>query len=120
MEHLVDGGQWQRPDRMAEMSQDRCLCEGALGSEERHLQRLLLREACWHDLAEEAQDFLVPQRTRVALTGHAEHLGLTLGPIEVDSPTLAGLGNTNPLRQTRAVIDQLMDLLVDRIDLTTN
>ncbi len=57
----------ERAHRMAEVLEHRRLRERALGAEKPDLQRLLLRQARRHDFAEQAQDFLVAQRTLVAL-----------------------------------------------------
>ena len=65
VKHLVDRGQRQRAHRGAEMLQHGGLGERALGSQECDLERLLLREARGHDLAEQPRDFLVAQRPRL-------------------------------------------------------
>ena len=59
VEHLVDRRQRQRAHRMAEVRVHGGLRERAFRAEERDLQRLLLREARGHDLAEQPQHFLV-------------------------------------------------------------
>ena len=66
--------------------------EGALGPEVGDLQRLLLRQAGRHDLAEQPQDLLVAQRALCALGAaqrHAQHLRLALGPVEIDQVAVA-------------------------------
>jgi hypothetical protein len=61
VEDLFDRRQRQRPHRVAEILEHRLLREGALGPEVTDLQCVLLGEARRHDLAEQPQDFLVPQ-----------------------------------------------------------
>src|ERR1700733_10859880 len=117
MKHLVDGGEWQRPDGMPEMSQDRGLGERTLRSQESHLQGLLLREAGGHDLAEQPQDLLIAKRSGVALAGHAQHLRFTLGAVEVDRTALTRLRDADQLRETRPIVDEAVDLFVDGVDL---
>ena len=93
VEHFVDRGERQRAHRVAEVLERRGLRERAFGPEETHLERLLLREAGGHDLAEQAQDFFGAQRTLVPLARHAQHLRLALGPVEVDRVAVGVLGD---------------------------
>jgi len=84
LEHLIHGRQRQGAHRMTKMPEHRLLCERALGPEERHLQRLLLRQAGRHDFAEQPHDLLVAQRARIARKREAQHLGLAFRPIIVN------------------------------------
>jgi hypothetical protein len=56
----------------------RGLGEGALRSQERDLERLLLRKTRRHDLAEQAHHFRIAQRTRRCARA-AQDLCLALG-----------------------------------------
>ena len=88
------------------MRQHRGLSEGGLGPEERNLQRLLLREAGRHDLAEQPHDLLIAQRAAVALARPAQHLRLTLRAVEVDRMAPAALGDADLLRKSRPLVQQ--------------
>src|SRR3569833_970962 len=101
---------------MPEMAQHRALRECPFGAQESYFQRLLLREAGGHDLAEQPQDLLVPQRAVITLAGHTQNLRLALRPVKVDRASLLGLRDAHELRQARTVTDELVDLLVDRVD----
>ena len=121
VEHLVDGTERERARRVAEMFVDRGLREGALGAEEADLERFLLGEAGRHDLAEQPYHLVVAQRTRlarlgVALERHAQHLSLSLGPVEVDEPSLLALRDAHRPREARALVEQRVQLAVDGID----
>ena len=83
VEYLVDRRHGQRVHRVAEVLEHRRLRERALRSEVRDLERLLLREAGRHQLAEQPHHFFVAQRPFVALDDLAQHLRLALGPIEL-------------------------------------
>ena len=52
----------------------------------------------------------------VALARRAQHLRLALGPVEVDRAPAGGLGDADLLREPRALADQRVDLLIDRVD----
>ena len=90
-------GERQRAHRVAEVLEHRLLRERAFGTEERDLERLLLRQARRHDLAEQPHDLFVAQRPLVALERLAQHLRFALRLVEVggaralrerfDSPT---------------------------------
>ena len=80
------------------------------------LERLLLGQARGHDLAKQARNLLITQRPLVALQGPAQHLGLTLGPVEVDGVAVAVLGDAGLLGQPRALADQFLQVLIERID----
>ncbi len=64
--HLVDGALRDSFHRMTEMLEHRFLREGALRPEKCHLQRLLQRQACGHDLAKQARHLLFAQRPLIA------------------------------------------------------
>jgi hypothetical protein len=96
------------------------LGKGALGSQEGHFQRLLLRQAGRHDLAEQARDFLVPQRTLVASQGLLQNLRLALRPVEIHRGARGRLGDADALRQARPFVDQRVNPRVDRIDAVAN
>ncbi len=91
-------GSAQGAHRMPEVLVDRLLRERALRPEEGDFQRLLLREAGGHDLAEQPQDLLVPQRPLVPLERGPQHLRLALRPVEVDRMPVRVLGNADLLR----------------------
>ena len=69
---------------MAEVLEHRRLRERALGPQIRDFQRLFLREARGHQLAEQAHHLLVAQRAVVALDDFAQHLRFALGTVELD------------------------------------
>ena len=117
VEHLVDRRQRQRAHRVAEVLEHGGLRERALGPEEADLQRLFLREAGGHDLAEQPQDFFVAQRTLVALARHAQHLRFALGAVEIDGVAVGVLGDADLPRELRALVEQRVDLRVDGVDL---
>ena len=117
VEHLVDRGERQRAHRMAEMLERGGLRERALGPEITHLERLFLREAGGHDLAEQPQDFLGAQRTLVPLARHAQHLRLALGAVEVDGVAVGVLGDADLARELRAVVEQRVDARIHAVDL---
>ena len=58
VKHLIHRAQRQRAHRVTEMLQHRGLGEGAFGTQERDLERLLLRQARGHDFAEQPQHLL--------------------------------------------------------------
>ncbi len=69
------------------MLEHRLLRERALGAEKAHLERLLLRKAGGHDLAEQPKDLLVAERpplAAVALERVVQHLGFALRSVEID------------------------------------
>ena len=99
VEHLVHRRQRQRAHRVAEVLERGGLRERALGPEVADLERLFLREAGRHDLAEQPQDFLGAQRTLVPLARHAQHLRLALGPVEVDRVAVGVLGDADLARE---------------------
>ena len=57
VKHLVDRRQRQRAHRGAEVLEHGRLGESAFGTQERHLERFLLREAGGHDFAEQVARF---------------------------------------------------------------
>ena len=93
------------------------LRERALGPEVADLERLFLREAGGHDLAEQAQDFLGAQRTLVPLARHAQHLRLALRAVEIDGVAVGVLGDADLAREARAVVEQLVDARIHGVDL---
>jgi hypothetical protein len=101
---------------MTEMLEHRRLREGALRTEEGHLEGLLLRKARRHDLAEQAHDFFVTQRTLIAAHRVAQHLRFTLGPVEIHHLAGGRLGNAHLLGQSRPLVDEPVDTRIDGID----
>ena len=101
VEHFVHRRERQRAHRVAEVLERGGLRERALGPEVADLERLFLREAGGHDLAEQPQDFLGAQRTLVPLARHAQHLRLALGPVVVDRVPVGVLGDAGLARQAR-------------------
>src|ERR1700693_2651934 len=95
------------------------LGESALGAEEGHFQRFLLCQAGRHDLAEQPHDLLVAQRAGIAFERAAQDFGLALRTIEIDRVAVSVLGNAGPLRESRSLIEQRVQLFVDRVDLRT-
>ena len=105
-------------DKMAEMLECRLLCERALGAEERDLEARFKRQARRHDLAEQARDGLIRQRSGVARQRLVQHLGFALRAVEVILPrTLLDLGDVE--RQLRAPLNQRLELFVQGVDLGT-
>ena len=90
------------------------------GTQEGHLQRFLLGEAGRHDFAKQTDDFLVAQRSLVALERHAQHFGLALRPIVVHGLARSRLGYAHQLGEARAFIQQSMNARVDGIDAVAN
>src|ERR1700691_1647878 len=101
---------------MAEVLEHGRLRKSALGAEKGDLERLFLRQARRHDFAEQAHDLFVPQRSRIALERPAQHLRLALGAVEIDRVAVAVFGYACLLCQTRALVDERVQLLIDRID----
>ena len=116
LEHLVAGAERQRAHRMPEVLEHGRLGVGALGTEERDLERLLLREAGRHDLAEQPRNLLVAQRPAVALQRRPQHLRLAVRAIEIDRVAGGVLRDADLLGEARAAIDELLQLLVERVD----
>ena len=116
VEHLVDRRQRQRPHRGAEVLQHGSLGEGAFRTQERHLERFLLRQTGGHDFAKQARDLLVAQRALVALQGLAQHVRFALGTVEIDRLAARGLGDADQLSEARPLVEQLLDARIDRID----
>ncbi len=119
VEDFLHGRERQRPHRVPEVLEHRLLRERALGAEVADLQRVLLRQAGGHDLAEQAQDFLVAQRAvlvLVALQRQAQHLRLALRAVEVDRVARGVLRHADLLREVRALVDQRVQLRVDAVD----
>ncbi len=83
VEHLVDRRHCQRMHGVAEVLEYGGLRERALRPEVCDLQRLLLREAGGHQLAEQPHHLLVAQRPVVALDDFAQHLRLALRSVEL-------------------------------------
>src|SRR3569833_1420577 len=100
---------------MPEMAQHCALRECPFGAQESYFLSLLLREAGGHDLAEQPQDLLVPQRAVISLAGHAQNLRLAFRPVKVDRTSLLGLRDAYELRLARTITDELVDLLVNRV-----
>ena len=117
VEHLVDRGERQRAHRVAEVFERGGLRERALGPEETHLERLLLREAGGHDFAEQAQDFFGAQRTLVPLARHAQHLRFAFGPVVVHRVPVDVLGDADLPGELRAIVEQCVDFRVHAVDL---
>ena len=105
---------------MPEMLENGGLCEGALGPEKPDLERFLLREACRHDLAEQPEHFLVPQRAFIAFLHGPQHFGLPLRTVVVDRGSQLPLGNADLLRVTRTLVDQRLNLPINGVDALTN
>src|SRR5512138_16544 len=107
---------------MPEMFQHRLLRERPLGSKEGDFERFLLCEARRHDFTEEPDDLFVAQWTLIARNDLAEHLRLSLGLIELDGAQClcALLGEPHFLRQLRALVEKLVNALVDPIDALAN
>ncbi len=117
VEHLIHRGQRERPHRMTEVREHRGLRERAFRSQERDLQRLLLRQARGHDLPEQPQQILGAQRPVVALLDHAQYLRFTLGTIEINGGAGSALGDAHLLGEPAAIAQQLLQLLIDGVDL---
>ncbi len=115
--HLVDRRQGQRAHRGSEVLEHGGLGERALGAEKSHLERLLLSETRRHDLAKQARDFLVAQRSAIALERLAQHLRLALGTVEIDRLAARGLRDADLLGEAGALVQQLVDARVDGVDL---
>ncbi len=121
-EDFADRGQRQRAHRVPEVLQHRLLRERPLRPEECDFERLLLREAGGHDLAEQPYDLLVAQRPLIARDDVAQHLRLALGLVELDGAQLvrALLRYADLLCELRALVEERVDLLVDPIDVRAN
>ena len=119
-EDLVDRTQRPLAHRVAEVLRHRCLRVGALRAEVGDGQRRFEREAGGHDLAHQPRDDLVGQRPAVRLLvagdGGTQHLGFTGGAVVIAGVALLELDVRDLLRDTRALADQALDLLVQRID----
>ena len=99
-------GSGKRPHRGSEVLEHGGLGESALGTQKCHLERLLLREACRHDLAEQSRDLLVAQRPAIALERLAQHLRLALGSIEIDRLAARGLRDAHLLGEACALVER--------------
>jgi len=120
LEDLADRSERQCAHGMAEMLEHRLLRERAFGSEECHLERLLLRQARRHDLAEQAHDLFVLERPLVALDHLTQHLRFALGPIELGGALRLLLGDADLLGQPGALVQELVDTFVDAVDARAN
>src|SRR5690606_22364018 len=92
------------------------LAEGPLRTKETDLERLLLRQAGGHDLAEQAHHFLVAERALVAVDHAAEDLRLALRPVVVHRRGQLALGATDLAGITGALADQFLDRAIDGVD----
>src|SRR5207237_4145194 len=106
VKYLIDRGERERAYGVAEVIEHRGLSEGAFGTEERHLERLLLRKTRRHDLTEQAQDLRIAQQPGVARLGLPQHLRFALRAIEIHRPRAARLRDPDLLREARPLVDQ--------------
>ena len=116
-EHFADRRQRQRAHRMTEMLEHRLLRERAFRPEERDLERLLLRQARGHDLAEQPHDFFVAQRSFVAFDAPCAAPALRVRACR--SRPCSGLRRawtSRPAARTGALVEQFVDALVDAVD----
>jgi hypothetical protein len=102
--------------RMAEVLLRCLLRKGALRPQIPDLERLLLREAGRHHLAEHPHQDLVGERPVIPVHHHAQHLSLALGAVVVDRSLERPLGLAHLLRPLRALGDQGLDAAIDAID----
>jgi len=116
LKHLIDAGQRQAMRRMAEMLVQRLLRERALRPEKTDLQRFLLGQTGRHDLAEQANQHFVAQRSLVAIDHASQHLRFALGAVVIDRRLQRTLRLADLMRPAGALGDQRLDLLVDAID----
>jgi len=120
-EDFADRCERQRAHGVAEVLEHRLLRERALGTEESDLERLLLRKARRHDLAEQPRDLLVAQRPLVALQRLAQHLRLALRLVEVGGAQPRGaLRVADLLRVLGALVQQLVNAPIDVVDAVAN
>ena len=108
VEHLVDRRHRQRVHGVAEVLEHGRLRERALRPEIGDLERLLLREAGGHELAEQPHHLLVAQRPVVALDDFAQHLRLALRAVELGRRREA-LDDADLFRDARALGDQALE-----------
>ena len=92
------------------------LRESALRTQERHFERLLLREAGRHDFAKQPRDLLVAQRPAIALERLAQHLRFALRTVEIHRLTGRGLRDADQLREARAFVEQRVNARIDGVD----
>jgi hypothetical protein len=110
---------------MTEVLVHRRLRKCPFGTQEPDLQRLFLREAGRHDLAEQTHDLFVAQRAlrprrRIALEHETQHFGLALRPVEIDQFACAAFGYADGARKPRPLVEQRMQLAVDVVDATAD
>src|SRR3954447_23813666 len=99
---------------MAEVLQHSLLRERAFRSEECHFEGFFLRETCRHDFAKQTHDLFVAQWPVIAIDDFAEYLRFALWTIEIRGvQPLCCFGSTDFLRDTSALVDQRMDLLIE-------
>ena len=101
---------------MTEVRQHRRLRKGAFRTQEADLERLLLRKTRGHDFAKKPQYLLIAQRSLVACLRAAQYLRLALGLVEILGAACTGFRIADELRKLRPLIDERMDLLIDRVD----
>ena len=92
------------------------LRERPLGAEKADFQGFLLGQAGRHDLAEQAQHFLVAHRSFVALEDLAQNLGLALRPVILDRGAQLTLGDAHLLCDPSAFVDQRLQALIDLVN----
>ena len=112
--HLVDTAQQLQPDRLSEMLQGSSLREGPLRSQAGDIQRRLQGQAGRHDFPDQAYYFPVRHGALVQGFHPVQHPGFPLGVVHI---LLFYIRNVQ--RQARALVEQLDQPLVQRIDLTS-
>jgi hypothetical protein len=111
-EYFVDRRQRRGVDEQTEMPGDGGVAERAGRPQIRDLELLLQRQACRHDLPEDAGHGGVRQRPRIAGRKRGEDLGLAFRPVGA-RPFLQ---RADRLRVPRARIEVGQDLAVERVD----
>src|ERR1700689_1966984 len=98
------------------MREHRGLRKSAFRSQKGDFERVLVCKTGGHDFPEQPQHLLVAQRALIALERHAQHLGLALRLVEINRMPRVGLRYPDELRKLRALVDERVDFLIDRVD----
>src|SRR5258708_27389068 len=92
------------------------MSEGPFRPQERHFERLLLRQAGRHDFAKQPRDLFIAERSLIALERHPQNVGFALGAIEIHGLAGCRFGDADQLGEAGAFVEQRMDSRIDGID----
>ena len=102
---------------MAEMLDRRLLGKGAFRAQKRHAHGLFQRQAYAHHFAEQARHGFPVDGALIAFLDAAQHLGFPLRAVKHRLGVLAALHFGHLVGELGAVIEQILEPLVQVVDL---